>query len=142
MKQKILFVVLWVGFCMLINVNARALDLDADGKKAYTTLQSAPYFAIGGVGYAGIISEREKAMRVLIKQKHGIEAFQAIVKEGKMEGRLYALLGLKLLDKNAFQKALNPFLISKATATIMRGCIQSERPVSDIAKDIEKGVYH
>ena len=122
---------------------AHAQDLDAAGKKAYGTLKTAPFFAIGAVGEGGEISAGERAYRALLQQKQAVAAFEALLrdKNARVEGRLYALLGLRTRDRAAFARHLTPFLSSKAMASTMSGCMASDEPVAAVAKRIRKGEY-
>lgn len=120
---------------------ASAFELDGKGRAAYETLKSAPFFAIGGVGFAGTTSEPEEALRVLLQQKEASAAFQALLKEARIEGQLYALLGLRIKDKKAYEENVAPYLSKEDRANLMRGCVLSEVPADSIAKDINKGIY-
>jgi hypothetical protein len=132
---------LLAGLFLLVNRPAGAFELDSEGKKAYKTLQTTPYFAMGGIGIAGTTSEGEKALRILLKEKEGSEAFQKLLKQGTTEGRIYALLGLKLSARESYRKSLPAFLDSKANVKQLRGCILGPRPVAEVAKEINKDVY-
>ena len=122
---------------------ARALDLDAAGKQAYGTLKAARFFAIGGVGEGGEISGGERAYRALLRHKQAVPAFEALLRDrnARVEGKLYALLGLRTKDPAAFARHLAPFLSGKATASTMSGCLASDEPVAAVAKRIRKGEY-
>ena len=92
---------------------------------AMRTLERAGVFALGGVGFAGTTSETEQAP------------------QGRttVEGRLYALLGLRWADPAAYRKAVGEFRARKGTVKTMRGCVQSDRPVAEVVREIEKGEY-
>ena len=140
--KRIFSIFLVFALCLLVQHHAGALELNAEGKKAYKTLKEVSYFAMGGVGIAGRTSSGEHALRVLLKQKESVAAFQALLKQGSRESRMYALVGLKIQDQKAFDQSITPYLDSKANVKSMRGCIMSDRPVAEVAKEIEKGVYH
>lgn len=153
-----------LAVCLCLSSAAFARDLDKDAQAASHTLRSAPHFALGGVGFAGTISEAEKALGRLVAHKDGAAALEALLKDSRttMEGRLYSLLGLKLLEtqrrtdltkgkpaakvvegKAFAQKVrayLDDYLSRKAEAQVMRGCILMPRPVSTIAADIRSGL--
>jgi hypothetical protein len=132
-----------VSLCCLAAAGAAfACNLDAKGEKAYVTLKGTPFFAIGRVGL-GAISSYEKAFRVLLKDGQAVTSFEAVLrdKDARVEGRLYALLGLKATDPKAFARHVGPFLTSKAIARTRRGCIVNREPVASLARRIQKGEF-
>jgi hypothetical protein len=127
--------------CLLFCEPAFCFDLDVKGKSAFQTLKTASVFALGGVGFAGTTSDTEKALRVLLAQRDAVPALEALLKEARLEGKLYALLGLKWKDERAFRKTASEYRSVAARATTMRGCIQAERPAAELVKEIEQGRY-
>ena len=79
--------------------------LSDGGRTAYLTLKKVRLYAIGGVGYGGVTSEGEKALEVLIEEKNAKAAFLNLVREGTLEGGLYGLFGLRMLDCECFSDA-------------------------------------
>ena len=118
-----------------------ALALNPQGQAAYRTLKNTSTFALGGIGFTGAISEPEKALRVLLKQKDASAAFQALLQEARIEGQLYALIGLWWKDRQAFRQKIAAYRSLNVEATTMHGCIKSGRPVAAIVKEIQKGSY-
>lgn len=115
-----------------------ATVLSENGRKAYQTLLKIELFAIGGIEYSGETSDGEKAFDILIEEKEAESAFKNLAKNGTLEGGLYGLLGLKMLDCNCFQNELDEYKkekISKDTKekfSMMAGCelIEAEK-ISD-----------
>jgi hypothetical protein len=126
---------------LLISIPTLAQKRDANSQKAYTTLKTAHYFALGGVGFAGTTSEGENALRILLKPKDAVPLFQKLLKEANREGQLYALLGLRLTNPTVFAREVTPFLSMQAKAHTMSGCIASDQPVATITQTIKKGDY-
>src|SRR5688572_16063527 len=87
--------------------------LSAADKDAFATLKSAKMFAIGGVGFAGTITDEEKAFRTLLKEKDAAARFVELLGDANMEGQLYALLGLKTANPAEFERRLPGYLGSK-----------------------------
>ena len=130
-----------MALCLLLLacVPGCAVQLDAKGEAAYTTLKSVPMFATGGIGFAGTKSDGEKALRILLKQKQAEDALQSLLKEANPAGQMYALVGLKSLHSDAFEKAVAPFLTEKTKIKTMYGCMRDEETVAKVAADIRKG---
>jgi len=108
---------------------------------AVRTLERAGVFALGGVGFAGTTSETEKALRAVLARKDASTALRTLLSRSTVEGRLYALLGLRWADPAAYRKAVGEFRARKGTVKTMRGCVQSDRPVAEVVREIEKGEY-
>jgi hypothetical protein len=125
----------------LMSAPAFAQEGETDKQKAYATLKTVPYFAVGGVGFAGTTSQGEQALRALLKQKDAATVFKTLLKEANQEGRLYALLGLRLTNPTVFARDVTPFLSLKTKAHTMSGCIMCDQPVASLAKTIQKGDY-
>lgn len=120
---------------------APAQETDTEKGTAFHALKNAPYFAIGGVGIAGTISEPEKAFRVLLARKDAAAVFQSLLIEANPEGRMYALLGLKEKSKTTFRQKVSAYRFLKTDVKVMQGCILGQRPAAEIIKGIESGSY-
>lgn len=107
--------------------------------KAFEMVKAAERFSIGGIGVAGTIAPAETALRLIVKAQDGLQQCQTLLKEGTPEGKLYGLLGVKLLDKKAFEAAVTPFLADKTKVKSASGCELSESTVGAIAKEIVEG---
>ena len=108
-------------------------------REASQKLLSAKEFTIGKVGEAGDQSPVEVSFRALLKCPEALAECQKLVSDASPAGQLYGLLGLKILDANAFQAALPRFNDSKIPVMTMAGCIVFKTTAGDIAKDIEQG---
>ncbi len=75
--------------------NFNAAKLSEKGQAAYRIVRETEIFALGGVGVAGTTSPVEKAVRVLIAEKHGAEALANLTGHATPEGKLLALYGLR-----------------------------------------------
>ena len=113
----------------------------ADGSGAYETLRAAPRFAMGGVGYAGAISREEQALRTSLERPTAAADLQRLVAEATLEGRLYALLGLKLLEHPSFDALVRPYLRSHENVRTMVGCMVDRATAATIARRIRRGDY-
>jgi hypothetical protein len=120
----------------LFVLGAAPLRADADA-----TLRKTGSFALGGVGVAGTMSEGERALRELLKEPDAIARLENALPNSSPAGRLYALLGLRLRDRPAYQRALEKYRANNATVQTMRGCILQQESFAQLIKQIEHGDY-
>ena len=117
-------------------------SLRADERSvAEAALRKAGSFALGGVGVAGTMSEGERALREVLKGPDAIARLENALPNSSPAGQLYALLGLRLRDRPAFQRALEKCRTNDAKVQTMRGCILQQESFRDLVKQIEHGDY-
>jgi hypothetical protein len=104
-------------------------------------LQSAGSFALGGVGVAGTMSAGERALREVLKQPDAVARLEALLPNASPAGKLYALLGLRIRDRAAYERALEKYRSTDAAVETARGCMLSHEPFRDLVKEIERGQY-
>jgi hypothetical protein len=56
-------------------------------------------------------------------------------------GQLYALLGLRLRDRAAYQRALEKYRTKDAKVETMQGCIMQRESFRKLVEQIERGDY-
>jgi len=105
------------------------------------SLQSAGSFALGGVGVAGTMSAGERALREVLNQPNAVARLEALVSSASPAGKLYALLGLRLRDRAAYERALEKCGAVDAKVETARGCMLSQESFRDLVKEIERGQY-
>ena len=110
-------------------------------QQTYDTLKAAEMFTVGGIGYAGTISAEEQAFRKLLQQPEPAVRCKKLLEEATPAGQMYALLGLRLLDAEAFRAAAPRYKHAKENISTARGCIVMHFPAADIAKQIAEGAY-
>ena len=71
-----------------------------------TALQKTTTFALGGVGYAGVMSEGERTLREILKEADAPKRLASVLPNASAAGQLYALLGLRLRDRATYDRAL------------------------------------
>src|SRR4029078_4342051 len=76
---------------LLLTLSVSAMQSD----KNHQVVKSARIFAIGGIGYAGVITDEETAFNALCKAPDAAEQFRRLLREATIEGQIYALLGLR-----------------------------------------------
>jgi hypothetical protein len=104
-------------------------------------LQSVGSFALGGIGVAGTMSSGERALREILKNHDAVARLEALLSSASPAGKLYALLGLRIRDRAAYERALEKIRATDATVETARGCILSREPFRDLVKEIERGQY-
>jgi hypothetical protein len=110
--------------------------IDQDGG-----LQNAGSFALGGIGVAGTMSAGERALREVLKQRDAAARLEALLPNASPAGKLYALLGLRIRDRAAYERALEKCRSTDATVETARGCMLSREAFRELVKEIERGQY-
>lgn len=104
-------------------------------------LQKTGMFALGGIGVAGTMSEGERALREMLKEQDATARLEKLVSTGSPAGKLYALLGLRIRDRAAYERVLEKCRMLDAKVETARGCILSQESFRDLLKEIERGQY-
>lgn len=125
---------------MLFSLSARGVRA-AERFDAVAALRKAGSFALGGVGVAGTMSEGERALRAILKESDAVARLESALPNASQAGQLYALLGLRLRDRAAYQRALEKYRANDAKVETMRGCILQKESFRDLIKQIEHGDY-
>ncbi|PYI93850.1 MAG: hypothetical protein DME97_02945 [Verrucomicrobia bacterium] len=105
------------------------------------TLRKTTLFALGGIGEAGTMSEGERALREVLKESDVPARLEKLVSDASPAGQLYALLGLRLRDRAAYERALAKLRTTDAKVQTARGCILQQESFGDLVKEIERGQY-
>jgi hypothetical protein len=105
------------------------------------TLRKTELFALGGIGVAGTMSEGERALREVLNESGVTARLEKLLSDASPAGQLYALLGLRVRDRAAYERALGKLRMTNAKVQTARGCILSEESFGDLVKEIERGVY-
>jgi len=105
------------------------------------TLRKAQLFALGGIGVAGSMSEGERALREVLKESDVAARLEKLLSDASPAGQLYALLGLRLRDRTAYERALQKMRTTDAKVQTARGCILQQESFGDLLKEIERGQY-
>ena len=108
---------------------------------AASILRKTGSFALGGVGVAGTMSEGERALREVLKQSDAVSRLESLLPEASAAGQLYALLGLRTRDRNAYQKALLKYGARDDSVQTARGCMLQQEAFAALVKQIDHGDY-
>lgn len=125
---------------LLAMIMSHAFILAAD-KVGVKELSQTTLFAFGGIGIAGIVSPGEVAFRNVLDSGSAVADFREILKTGSPQGQCYALVGLRIKDRPAFDEEVKRFLSSKQQVQTGAGCILSAQPMSSVAGNIRNGNY-
>ena len=106
-----------------------------------TVLQKTSMFALGGIGVAGTMSEGERALRELLAGSDALVRLDRLLSTADPAGQLYALLGLRLKDRPAYERALARMRTTQVKVQTARGCMLSDESFGDLLKEMERGQY-
>lgn len=104
-------------------------------------LKYTDMFAFGGVGFAGRISDGEKAFEEILKRSSASQDFEAVCKAGSREAQCYALVGLRKLHAPLFDDLATAITKGGGTVSTARGCLLSRRPIAEVIGEIRAGAY-
>jgi hypothetical protein len=98
-------------------------------------------FAFGGVGYAGTTSPGETAFRTVLESTNALEFFETTLSNGTDEAKLYALCGIRSLNKKSFNASAKALNEADPKVRTMSGCLATEEKASVVIKRIADGIY-
>lgn len=113
----------------------------AEPSDADSILRNATSFAMGGVGVAGTMSQGERALREVLKKSDAVVRLESMLPQASPAGQLYALLGLRARDRNAYKQALMKYGEGDASVQTMRGCILRKESFAALINQIDHGDY-
>jgi hypothetical protein len=124
--------------------NAVAWDTNTSptpAQQALDRLIVVRQFALGGVGIAGTTSEGEKAYRIVLACTNAPVLFQSVLARGSNEAKLYALAGLRHLERKSFDAAAKALLAANPEVRTMSGCMVDHEKAEAVVKRIASGFY-
>jgi hypothetical protein len=128
--------------------------LSPAGEKAYRTLSAATQFTVGPAGFGGFSNE-ENALHTLLREQNAEQACVSLVNSANHEGGLYGLLGLRLLNEDAFKRQIEKYRmrqppaermvsgmkVSEGKIISMRGCFIFRVDWSETLTQLEAGAF-
>ena len=117
--------------------------LAAAEDKERVAVETTNMFAFGGVGIVGSLSPAEVAYHKIFRRPDSAAVFSAILRNSSVtrEGKLFALIGLRLRDPAAYRRVLPEFLRSEESVSTASGCIVFSRPVGQIVREVDNGLW-
>ena len=117
-----------------------SLNLSAEGRAAVRALIKAERFETGYVGFAGTPSSYIENFKTILSEPDAAELFEYVFDEATPAGKLYAVSGLYLTDKDAFRGAAEKMKKSGATVQVLNGCLMSDELVAKIVESDAENV--
>jgi len=111
------------------------LSVSATQNKNYQVVKSARIFAIGGIGYAGRITDEETAFDGLCKAPDVAEQFRRLLREATIEGQMYALLGLRQVGAPDYKTQADRYRKSTRKVKTGSGCEIGPNKVSYVVNE-------
>lgn len=113
-------------------------DISAKGRAAYYALAKAERFETGFVGFAGSPSSYIENYNTITKEPAAADMFAMLFDNATTAGKLYALSGLYLTDRDAFPKAADVMKKSDEMVEVLNGCLMSdEKAAKFVESDAE-----
>jgi hypothetical protein len=120
-----------------LGVSAAATSVNS----AARDLAAAKSFAFGGVGVAGLMSEGERNLRVVLERPDASQQLQAALAHATPAGELYILVGLRRCDRAAYQKIFVSLARSDSDVEVARGCMISREPFRQLLSQVQDGRF-
>jgi len=114
---------------------------DTNSVNSFMLLANSECFRLGGIGYAGVTSQEEIALRKLMKQENASLVLEELFFKGTLTGQLYALMGLRFVDKAKYEKLFPQLSENHKEVSVQEGCIVHSRTVKEIVNFMETGNY-
>jgi len=105
---------------------------------AYSKIRSARHFAIGGVGFTGVTSQGELAMRTIRDSPRAEEQLRALLNESSPAGQMYALFALRQLNPSDYSALAEPFRRRSTPVPTISGCFVYTQRMSEAVRWIER----
>ena len=144
MKKPLITLALIAALTLTISLSVRAQVNRPDPptpQQAYKQLLSVRCFAFGGVGYAGVTSEGEKAYRAIAAGTNALALFSAALTNGNAQAKLYALCGIRQFAPRTFEAQSKSLLSANPQVETMSGCMVSNEFATNVVARIASGSY-
>lgn len=118
---------------------APALDANEEAVAlAARVLREAREFQSAAVGYSGTQSTYAMAWRLLLRSPKAEQTFREVLAIGTTPGQLYGLLGLRVLNRDAYRIEAARVRGAGGTVQTLYGCVGRELNVADIVDAMGK----
>lgn len=108
------------------------------GDPIVARLATVDRFAFGGIGVAGVTSQGERDYELLLSRPSALALFEELYREGNLQGKSYALVGIHRLDPAQFKELAAPLHGSIDEVITQSGCIVGREPFREVVRRIEK----
>ena len=142
-----IYLLLFTAICCVSCQNIRDPRLVHDPMATWTPKEGWEYlvvarrFAFGGVSDDGHTSTGEFSFRAVLRSHNAPQLFKAVFFQGTEEGKLYALCGIRVTDRSAFDSYASILVSTNAEVTTQFGCAVLHEPAPEVVKRIHDGTY-
>ena len=126
----------WLFICASIFIFARVTLAASDPVDQLRRVES---FAIGGIGVAGTMSDGERSLRNLLEDPDATTKLEGLLPKATPAGLLYALLGLRVHDRAAYERAARDFHAPDGEVETIGGCTIWRAPFKQLLDRIKAG---
>ena len=132
----------WMLLLLAAGAIAQTTRPSMSREQAIAELRCAPFFTSAYVGPTMAISTDVKAFNVLRQQPDAKDLFTKLQRAASPEGQLYALCGLYLIDRSAFDAVLAEYRERHGTVQTVEGCLVGEERINQVVLErIATGLY-
>lgn len=135
--------IVYMGGCSSKNIfdSGCIRGYTSDANDPFHLLKTADCFRIGPIGYGADTSPEKIALVKIMNQSDSYVVLEKLFYQASPAGQLYALAGLRLVDKTKYEKLLMQIKHRNREISSQLGCIVQEEPIGNIVEDIERGEF-
>ena len=129
---------------LIVGIVLSQLGVSAASESANSVardLAAAKFFAFGGIGVAGLMSEGERNLRAVLERPDASQQLQAAFAHATLAGELYILVGLHRFDRAAYQKVVSSLARPNDDVEVARGCMISHEPFRQLLSEVQDGRF-
>lgn len=132
----------WMLLLLTAAASGQTTQPSLSREEALAGLRCTAMFASAYVGPTMAIATDVKAFNVILKQPDAKDLFAQLQRGASPEGQLYALCGLYLIDRPAFDALLVEYRERHGTVQTIEGCIVGEERINQVVLSrIATGLY-
>ena len=131
---------IWGCITMLLLLCGTLAAAEDPTDAAVKRLSRVGLYALGGVGFAGKVTQGTLDYRMLLEQPKPMAeaAFEKLYASGNPQARAFALTGMKKVNPARFKEMLVSAEDSTERVNTGRGCILSREPLMAIAMGLDR----
>lgn len=125
----------------LIPLLVLLLPVASPASESGDSLVKIKSFAFGGIGVAGTTSQGEKLFHAVLVGDGALTEFRKILAKGTPEAKLYALCGIRALDKASLADASAALQKENPEVETIAGCMIMKQRAGPVIRSIIDGRY-
>lgn len=128
----------FVCFCVITFCIGASAQTEVEA--GYARVKEAAIFAVGPVGFAGVRSQTDRDLRMLMQDPASLQWLEKLYAEGTPAAKAYALFGFYKLQPGRFHllRAQTP---SQMPLKRMTGCLIFESTLGSVIDEIAAGKF-